>query len=219
MRLMIRWSPMSRVLSMEPERMTRAWLMATLMSRKTRPTQNQAIISRWIFVFTGTFASGFFFFSAFTLHHHRPLCGPEFTFHCSRRSGCLPVGRGLADFQLHEIRWIDARITRRTKPAFGIGHSLPECGKGKVAEGIGADKFTGLFGRVRRSNQLFARGGVHAVVAGRNRGRTTDAHVDFFGAGLADHANDFAAGGATDNRVVDKDDALAFDEAANRIEF
>src|ERR1700688_344675 len=42
---MMRRSPMSRVFSMEPEGMTRAWPRVPLMSMKARMTQNQAMIS------------------------------------------------------------------------------------------------------------------------------------------------------------------------------
>src|ERR1700730_12420346 len=44
-RLIIRWSPNSRVFSMEAEGMKRAWPIVPLTNRKTRPTQNQARIS------------------------------------------------------------------------------------------------------------------------------------------------------------------------------
>src|SRR5229473_8491428 len=157
MRLMIRWSPMSKVFSIEAEGMTRAWPMAPLMSRKTRPTQNHAIISRWIFVPTGTLASGFFFLSAltlsallsaFTMHHHRRLCGPGSILYCSRRSVQLPIGSGLAYLELYEIGRVNSRITRGTEPALGIGDGLFERRQGKVAERIRAKEFADFFGRI-----------------------------------------------------------------------
>src|SRR5215472_3680586 len=215
---------MSRVFSIEPEGMTRAWPMAPLISRKTSPTQNQAMISRWIFVFTGRLASAFstFFFSvfslsAFTMHHHRPFSGPGFPLHCNR-SFLFTVRIGPANFQLHKIGRVNPRIARRTEPAFGVDDGLFEGRKREIAERIRTEEFADVFGRVGRGNQLFARGRVHAVIAGGNGGRATDPHVDFFGTGVADHADDLAAGGTPDDGIVHEHDALAFDEAAYGIE-
>src|SRR5215472_4887012 len=142
--------------------------MAPLMSRKTSPTQNQAITSRWIFVPTGTLASAFFAFSVFaslvfsafrlsvfTMHHHRPFRGPGFAFdcnrrfHCNRRSGRFSARSGLAYLQLNKIGWVNTRIARRTEAPFGIGHGLFERGEREVAERIGTDEFANVFGRVR----------------------------------------------------------------------
>ena len=125
----------------------------------------------------------------------------------------------LADFELHEIRGIDAGITRRTELAFGVIHGLAQCGERDVAKRIRAEELANFFGGIRGGDELFARGRVHAVVTRRNRGRTADAHVNFAGAGFANHAHNFAAGGAADDGVVDENDALAFDEAADGIEF
>src|SRR6202035_2096086 len=43
--------------------------------------------------------------------------------------------------------------------------------------------------------------------------------MDFFGAGVAHHADELAAGGAADDGIVDEDDALSGDEFTNGIEF
>src|SRR5258708_4085842 len=103
---------MSSVFSIEPEGMTRAWPIVPLMSKKARPTQNHAMISRCILVFTGTFASScFFFFSAFTFHH-RPLCGRGFTAVARSSFAGLAVGRAFAYLELHQIRWLETCITR-----------------------------------------------------------------------------------------------------------
>src|SRR6266566_7295514 len=223
MRLMIRWSPISRVFSMEPEGMTRACPMVPLISRNTSPTQNQAITSRWTFVLIGTFASGFFAFSvfalsAFTMHHHRPFCGSGFTAYCNRSGGPIFGGTAPANLQLHQVGRVNPRIARRTESAFAVGDGLFERSKREIAERIRTDEFADFFGRFRGGNQLLARGRVHAVVAGRDCGRATDAHVDFLGPGLANHAHDFAAGGAANDGIVHQHHALAFHEAANGIE-
>src|SRR5690349_14705435 len=157
MRLMMRWSPMSSVFSIEPEGITRAWPMAPLMSRKTRPTQNHAMTSRWIFVPIGILVSVFFvlsalMLSAFTIHHHRPLCGRGFPIYCNRRTGLFSVGSRLADFQLDKIRRVNTRIARRAKPAFGVRDGFFERRKGQVAKRICAEEFADFFGRVRGSD-------------------------------------------------------------------
>src|SRR5215472_10887201 len=223
MRLMMRWSPMSSVFSMEPEGMTRACPMVPLISRNTSPTQNQAITSRWIFVLIGTFTSVFFAFSvfalsAFTMHHHRPFCGSRLTIYCNRSGGRIFLGTAPANLQLYQVGRINACVTRRTESTFGVGDGLFERGKREVAERIRAEEFADLFGRLRGGNQFLACGRVHDVVAGRDGGRATDAHVDFLGSGVANHTHDFAAGGAADDGIVHEHDALAFNEAANRIE-
>src|SRR5437763_1125072 len=197
MRLMMRWSPMRSVFSIEPEGMTRAWPMAPLISKKTRPTQNQAMTSRWIFVFTGTFASVFFAFSVFsfsvfTMHHHRPFSGRGFPYHCNRSFRRFTGRIGHANFQLHKIGRINTRITRRAEPAFGISDGLLQGRKREIAEGTRAEEFADFLGRICRGNQLFARGRVHPVVAGGNRGRATDAHVDFLVSASAHKAGDYA---------------------------
>src|SRR4029077_19286382 len=101
--------------------------MVPLMSRKARPTQNHAMISRWIFVFTGTFTSScVFFFSAFTFHRHWALGGRGVTaVGLDNLAGPSALG-AFAHFQLHKIGRVVPRITRRTKLAFGIAKGLPK---------------------------------------------------------------------------------------------
>src|SRR5436309_2310624 len=223
MRLMMRWSPMSRVFSMEPEGMTRAWPMVPLISRNTSPTQNQAITSRWTFVLIGRFASGFFAFSgfalsAFTMHRHRPFCGSGFTVYCNRSGGRIFGGTAPANLQLHQVGRVNTRIARPTESALVVADGLFERGQREVAKRIRAEEFADFFGRLRGGNQFLARGRVHAVVARRDCWRATDAHVDFLGPDLANHAHDFAAGGAADDGIVHEHDALAFNEAPHGIE-
>src|SRR5437899_2079901 len=223
MRLMMRWSPMIRVFSMEPEGMTRAWPMVPLISRNTSPTQNQAITSRWTFVLIGRFASGFFAFSgfalsAFTMHRHRPFCGSGFTVYCNRSGGRIFGGTAPANLQLHQVGRVNTRIARPTESALVVADGLFERGQREVAKRIRAEEFADFFGRLRGGNQFLARGRVHAVVARRDCWRATDAHVDFLGPDLANHAHDFAAGGAADDGIVHEHDALTFNEAPHGIE-
>src|SRR5712692_6059372 len=132
--------------SIVPEGMTRACPIVPLISRKARPTQNHAMISRWILVFTGRFGSSCFsFFSAFMFHHYRPLCGRGLTVIPKVRCTGFAVGRAFAHLELHEVRWIDACITRRTKLAFGITERAAKRGEGYVAERIGAEELADFF--------------------------------------------------------------------------
>src|SRR5213594_3793258 len=87
-----------------------------------------------------------------------------------------------------------------------------------VTEGIGAEEAADFFGGIGGGDELFFCGRIDAVVARGNSGWATDADVDFFGTGFADHANDFAGGGTADDGVVDENDALTFDEAAHGVE-
>src|SRR5215469_1882568 len=237
---MIRWSPMSSVFSMEPEGITRACPSVPLMSMKARITQNQAMASLLtleLMEASASLAEAAFVFiltaSAFTIHLDScPIRGPRraaltighyttlsaFTV-CRYDFGRFSVGGAFADLELHQVRGIHACIAGRTKLVFGIADRLLKAGKREVAEGIGAEVFANLLRSVGRSNEFFARGRVHAVVAGRNRGRATDAHMNLFGTRLAHHAHEFATGGAAYDGVVYKDDALSGDEFAHGIQF
>src|SRR5580704_1688614 len=235
MRLMMRWSPMRRVFSIEPEGMTRACPMVPLMRRKARPTQNQAMTSRCTRWAMGSLGSSiallaaltaslpvslpidFSFVSTFTFHRHR-----SFERCVVPRVSVLGIWSGsvaLADFELHEIGRVDPGITRRTELAFGVIHRPAQRGERNVTERIRAQEFANFLRRIRGGNELFARGRVHAVVARRDGGRAADAYMDFARAGFADHADNLAAGGAADDGIVDENHALAFDKAADRIEF
>src|ERR1700675_4420231 len=81
---MIRWSPTSRVFSIEPEGMTRACPRVPLTSRKIRPTQNQAMISLLTLALmepSDSFAAPFLVFgflaSAFTIYLNSQIGPPE----------------------------------------------------------------------------------------------------------------------------------------------
>src|SRR5207253_786103 len=147
------------------------------------------------------------------------LCGCGFTATTRSTVAGFAVWRALAYLELHQVRRVDTRIARGTEPALGITDSPAKRRERNVAQRIRAEEFANLFRSIRRGNQFFARGCVHAVVAGGNRRRATDTHVDFFRANFADHADDFAAGGAANDGIIDKYHALAFDQAADGIEF
>ncbi len=69
-----------------------------------------------------------------------------------------------------------------------------------------------------RGNQLRPLRRVHAVETGRDRRRTTDAHVHFARAGRANHLDDLPAGRAAHDRVVDEHDAASLQDALHRIQ-
>src|SRR4029077_468327 len=72
MRLIMRWSPMSSVFSMEPEGITRAWPSVPLISRKMSTTHIQAMISRRMSLERDSFSSVFLSscLTDFILHPH-----------------------------------------------------------------------------------------------------------------------------------------------------
>src|SRR5216684_1188291 len=149
MRLMMRWSPMRSVFSMEPEGITRAWPMVPLISKKARPTQNQAMISRCKRLpigSAGSFSASFCFFSVFMLHRHGALGLRGLAQIAGKRVARFLVT--FADFELHQVRRIIARITRRAKLSFGITHRLLHAGKREIAEGIGTQETANFFRRV-----------------------------------------------------------------------
>src|ERR1700733_6016662 len=166
---------------MEPLGITRACTMVPSISRNATITQNHETTSRQIFslvvaaaglCFTGDSASAV---STFTMSLH---------------------------FQLHELGRIVAGIARGAEFSLVIFHSRAKGWEREVGERIGTEKFANLLDGIVRGDQLLAARRVNTVVAGRNRGRAADTHVDFGCAGLADHADDFPAGGAADDGIV-----------------
>src|SRR5580693_839382 len=146
--------------------------MVPLIRRNASPTQNHARISRCTRLPMGSLGSsafldgvltvsspaslplGFCFASAFTFHRHWLFD------RCVVRS----VAVALADFELHEIGRIDARITGRTELAFGVADGLAERRERDVPQRIRAEKLANLLGGIRGSDELFPRGRVHAVI-------------------------------------------------------
>src|SRR5579859_1682869 len=115
---------MRSVFSMEPEGITRAWPIVPLISKKTSATQNQAMISCCTFWPTGTLrgcSSLLRFGSDFMFHRHgmfhRALLG-------SAVGRALRLSRAIADFQLHQVRRIDAGVAGRAVVALRIVYRL-----------------------------------------------------------------------------------------------
>src|SRR5260221_2944595 len=133
--------------------------------------------------------------------------------------GRICIGGGFANFELDQVRRVVAGVARGAEFCFGVVHGLFETAEREIAERIGAQIFADLLRRVGRGDEFFLSGRVDAVVAGRDRWRAADAHVNFFGAGFAHHADELAAGGAADDGIVNEDNALSGDEFADGIEF
>src|SRR6266403_495732 len=214
---------MSRVFSIEPEGITRAWPMVPLISKKTSATQNQAMTSRCTRCPTGTFDSASFvlrlasaFRSAFMFHRHRMLVraftiiNHRFTFFAARNI--------VAHFQLHQVGRIHSGVAGGAVTVLCVVHRPLQSAQRNVAQRVGPDIFANFLWRVRRCDQLFSRWRIDAVIARRNRRRATDAHVNFSRARFPYHTHDFAASGAAHKGIVHQHYALAFDEAAHRIE-
>src|SRR4029077_11473413 len=131
---------MSRVFSMEPEGITRAWPMVPLISRNTRATQNQAMISRGARAPTGTWggASLLGLGAAFMFHRHGMFDWP-FTSVAVHRVTCF-AHNAFAHFQLHQVRRINARVAGRAIVALRVADRLFHSGYRNVAQRIGSDE-------------------------------------------------------------------------------
>src|SRR5439155_11015915 len=88
----------------------------------------------------------------------------------------------------------------------------------EVREAVRADVLADLLDLLLGGDQLPLRRHVDAEVAGVADRRGADAHVHLFRARLAQHLDDFRGRRATDDRVVDDDEALALDHLPHRVE-
>ena len=104
-----------------------------------------------------------------------------------------------------------------TSPA-ALADRCPQPVEAEVREAVGIDELANLLDRVRRGNQLRSARRVHTVEAGRHGRRTTDAQVHFARTRRLDHLDDLPARRPPDDRVVERDDALALQDAANRVQ-
>src|ERR1700722_12356225 len=73
MRLIMRWSPISSVFSIEPDGITRAWQTVPLINRKAAITHSHPKISLWIFLSLRWPCEIVFRFSDFTGHLDRRI--------------------------------------------------------------------------------------------------------------------------------------------------
>src|SRR6516165_5206176 len=125
---MIRWSPTSRVFSIDPDGITRACPSVPLTSKNTRTTQAHAIIS----LFTRAAKDDSTLLPAFLFPD---LLGSAFTLHRNRFNGFV-CGGSLTNFQLHEIRGIDAGIAGRAEIPLRVADGLLQPLHRKVPERI-----------------------------------------------------------------------------------
>src|SRR6266542_3458459 len=88
----------------------------------------------------------------------------------------------------------------------------------EVREAVRADVLPDLLDLLLGGDQLPLRRHVDAEVAGVADRRGADAHVHLFRARLAQHLDDLRGCRATDDRVVDDDEALALDDLLHRVE-
>src|SRR5450755_2085539 len=138
MRLMIRWSPISSVFSIEPEGITRACPIVPLISMNANATQNHAMISRSTRWPTGrrfsSFSFSLFVASAFTFHRHRALGRWVFYATTVRSIPEHIVGGRFAYLELHEVGRVHSSVARGAEAALGIVHRLFQTGQRDVAE-------------------------------------------------------------------------------------
>src|SRR6267142_2289372 len=130
--------------------MTRAWPTVPFTRRKTRATQNQAMASRRIFCCVVSFSSTFAGCARLVFMRHRDRA--------IGLNGCsvfqagilkeLAIRTAFANFELHEVGRINARITRRTEVALGVTDGLLQTRHGNVAKRICAEEFANFGGSV-----------------------------------------------------------------------
>src|ERR1017187_1848732 len=99
-----------------------------------------------------------------------------------------------------------------------VSASLLQTFNRKISQRVGSDELSNFLDRLIGGDQLFLGGSIDSVKAGRDGGRTRDSHVHFFRPGIANHADDLAAGGAAHDRVVYEDNAFALEQAVNGVE-
>src|ERR1700682_2137644 len=124
---------------MDSEGMTRAWPTAPLTSRKIKPTQNQARISRRIFCSVERASScSLRGFLAFTCHRY------DFFADAASARSAFP------NFELHEIGRVVARITGSAERTIGVTDGLLQSGERNVTERIRAQETADFLRSVRR---------------------------------------------------------------------
>src|SRR4029077_7767929 len=190
---------MRTVGTIDPLGITRACTSVPSMNRNARITQNQERISRQILSETVS-----------------RFAGVTFSLSTATASSTSALTMSL-HFELHQLSRIAAGVARRAKFSFRILERRPQRVERKIAQRISAKELADFFDGFLRGDQFFAARSIHSIVTGRNRRRATDADVHFGGAGLANQADDLAAGGAADDGIVDQNHALAFEHSTNRI--
>src|SRR5271163_2846232 len=183
-RLMMRWSPTSRVFSMEPEGITRAWPSVPLINRNMRMTHIQAITSRWMRLRRESVSSVFsvcgFTVFILPLHVHYTLYTPLVHFigtlelsadsscHQLRRIGDYDVS---GSFTLRHVRYDGARAHVQHKRERGAQNRNNEHG---LLKPDGAKRFCNR----RRSCERSGAVRKHvAQFAGEERTEGGSAHV------------------------------------------
>src|SRR5580704_18432468 len=158
---------------MDPLGITRACTSAPSITRNARITQTHESTSRH----TRSLTVSARFAGTFSTMTASPTSAATMSLH----------------FELHQLRWVAAGVARRAKFSFRIFHSFAQRFEREIAERIGAQKLPYFLGRLVRCDQFFAPRRIHAVITGRNRRRTADAHVNFGRASFAYQSHDFTA--------------------------
>src|SRR5215510_15249037 len=130
----------------------------------------------------------------------------------------LPVASFRVRNHVDKIDGILARITCRAELTTLATDSAHQPRQAEVSKRIRFDVFTDFFHRVAGGNQLFLGRRIDAVKAWRQRRRTTDSHVYFFGACCTDHFYDLSACCSANDGIVDENHSLACQEFLYRIE-
>src|ERR1019366_5032397 len=116
---------------------------------------------------------------------------------------------------INDVGWIIARVTSRAiRDLLSLTASLLEAFQREVSQGICANVVANLVDGLVGGDELLFRRRVDAVITGRDRGRTGNAHVHFLRPSAADHAHNLPAGMPPDDRVIDQPDAFPLQKRA-----
>ena len=125
---------------------------------------------------------------------------------------------GKLALDVNEIRGIVAGVAGVAKVSMVIFDGALQPVERQIPDAVGLDELANFFDAVVGGDQFVLGRRIDAVEAGGNSRRAGNAQMDFAGAGVANHADDLAAGGAADDRIVHQNHALAFKQMAHRVE-
>src|SRR3954454_2391924 len=118
---------------------------------------------------------------------------------------------------IYPVGWIVAGVARSAEHWLSTTR-FKQSVERQIDERVGFDKTANLIDVVFRGDKVLLARRVHTVETRRRCRRATDAQMHFLRTRRAHHADDLSAGGAADDGVIDKNDALAGEQIAYRVE-
>ena len=103
--------------------------------------------------------------------------------------------------------------------AFPSGNHVMQGIKAQIRQGICSQQFCNFLHRVVAGNQILFRRNIGTIIARPQKGRGTDAYMDFFRPRFAEHTDNAFASRTAHNGVIEHNDTLARYFPGNGIEF